>query len=119
MASDPTTERGHAFGTSTAVEDARTAGLMVRRSDWRDIFLAITDTLATDGTRSMRDLFEAQFAGPVRDGERWHITMSGARFDVLYNPDRAQVYRLLPPREGMTMTVTPSLSPLVGLTTPD
>lgn len=105
MASDPTTDRGHAFGTSTAVEDARNAGLMVHRSDWRDIFLAITDTLATDGTRSARERFEAQFAGPVRDGERWHVTMSGTRFDVLYSPDRAQVYRLLPPREGMVVAV--------------
>jgi hypothetical protein len=102
MASDPLypfrrSLQAHAFATGTAIEDSRAVGLDLRLNDWRDIFLSITDTLACDGTQSLAQI-GAAFVGPVRDGERWTITFGRRTFDVLYNPDRAQVYRVLPPR---------------------
>ena len=93
----PATERQHAYATGGAIEEARLAGLLIRRNDWRDIFLAITDIMATDDTQSAVTDITGVFVGPVRDGERWAITLGKVRFDVLYNPERAQIYRVPPP----------------------
>lgn len=102
------------YVTGSAVQIARAIGLDLRRDDWRDIVLAITDTMANDDQRSMRVDVLAHFVGPVRDGERWTIEGMGTRrFDVLYSPDRAMVTGIVRPREGSTMMVTPSPKPLV------
>lgn len=111
MASDPLypfrpSLRAHAFATGAAIEDSRAIGLDLRLNDWRDIFLAITDTLARDGTQSIGQI-SAVFVGPVRDGERWLIAVNRRSFDVLYNPDRAQVYRVLAPRDPANAAVNP------------
>lgn len=103
------------YVTGAAVQIARTAGLDLRRDDWRDIVLAITDTLAEDGQRSLRVGISAQFVGPVRDGERWTIHMGATRFDVLYSPHRAMVTSIVRPREeGMAVSPAPAPRPLVG-----
>lgn len=102
------------YVTGAAVQTARAAGIDLRRDDWRDIFLAITDTMADDGQQSRRRHLEAAYVGPVRGGERWAIWIGATtRFDVLYNPDRAMVTGIVRPREGSTMMVTPSPKPLV------
>lgn len=111
MAQDPHDRITHATGA--AIDGARALGLEPRRDDWRDIMLAITDTLAEDGQRSLSPI-AAAYIGPLRDGERWGISGFRIPFDVLYSPERAQVYRVTRRREGETMTVTPSSSPLVG-----
>lgn len=84
-----------------AVQEARLAGLAMRRDDWRDVVLAITDTMATDGRLSDRSgQLTAAYVGPVRDGERWSVTVRGVRFDALYSPERAQVTRVPPRRQA-------------------
>lgn len=35
----------HVYATLAAVEESQMLGLTIRRDDWRDIFLAITETL--------------------------------------------------------------------------
>lgn len=89
-------------------------GLTIRRDDWRDIFLAITDTLARDGSRSTVN-HAASYVGPVREGERWAISMRrGTRFDVLYDPSQARIYRVAQPRDlAGAMAPTAPLNPLV------
>lgn len=89
----------HAYATAAAIETAQNAGLTIRRNDWRDIFLAITDTTAADGEHSAA-LIAARYVGPMRDGERWSVVVGQASFDVVYAPDRAVVARVLPTRRA-------------------
>lgn len=89
----PSPPSHRAYATGGAIEEARLVGLLIRRDEWRDMMLAITDTMATDGERSLSPI-TAAYVGPVRDGERWQIGGLGVTFDVLYHPDRAQVYRI-------------------------
>jgi hypothetical protein len=89
----------HVYATLSAVEESQMLGFIIRRDDWRDIFLAITDTLAGDGQQSIK-LTAARYVGPVRIGERWSVVIVGqARFDVLYDPSQARIYRVAQPRD--------------------
>lgn len=88
------------YVTGAAVQMARQAGLDMRRDDWRDIFLAITDVMIDDGQRCAAPV-AVRYVGEIRDGERWSIVIVGrARLDVLYSPERAMVMRIVPPREA-------------------
>lgn len=113
MAPDPHDRIIHATGA--AIDGARALGLEPRRDDWRDIILAITDTMAEDGQRSLSPV-TAVYIGPLRDGERWAIHGHHIPFDVLYSPERAQVYRVTRRRdgEGATVTTSPAPRPLVS-----
>jgi hypothetical protein len=83
------------YCTGPAVDGAYQRGFDLSAADWRAIFLAITDTIATDGKKSDRDDIAAEFAGPMRDSmERWTITLPKGRLDALYDPFRAVVYRV-------------------------
>lgn len=115
MAPDPSERISHATGA--AIDGARALGLEPRRDDWRDILLAITDTLADDGQRSLSSV-TAAYIGPLRDGERWAIHGHRVPFDVLYSPERAQIYRVTRRRDedGAAVTASPAPRPLISVT---
>lgn len=84
------------YCTGAAVDGAYQRGFDLSARDWRAVFLAITDNLASDGHRSDRADVTAEYVGPMRDGaERWTISFSSRRFDALYDPFRAVVYRVV------------------------
>lgn len=118
MAIDQITDRPTApsYANGGAVQEARLAGLDLRRDDWRDVVLAITDTMATDGQLSDRNgQLTATYVGPVRDGERWSVTVRGMRFDVLYSPELAQIYRMARPTDQAgALAPTAPRKPLVA-----
>lgn len=104
------------FSTDDARRDARELGIDLRYQDWRNVFLAITDTMANDGQRSNVAHTIAAFVGHVRDGaERWAITCRGVAFHALYDPRRASIFRVLPPRRAGAMPARPR-APLVDAT---
>lgn len=93
----------HSYVLIGAIDSARLFGLEPRRDDWRDIFLAITDTMADDGQLSEQTgRLTAAYVGPVRDGERWSISGFRVAFDALYNAERAQVYRVVATKPSTT-----------------
>lgn len=88
------------YAAPAAIANARGRGVDFSLADWRDIFLAITDTLAADGPRSVARNVRAQLVGPLRDGaERWRIRAPRGAFDCVYYPDRACVMSIIQPRE--------------------
>lgn len=85
------------YATKIAMSRATAAGFRLSLGDWREIFLAITDTMSeTPAAQNVN----ASFIGRVRDGaERWHIETPSRTFDVIYDPDQAQIVLVLMPRE--------------------
>lgn len=79
------------YATDQACDAALSRGFDFSLGDWRDVFLAITDTTATDGRRSLNQGVSAEYVGPVRDAERWAVTWRGWRFDVIYQPKDAMI----------------------------
>lgn len=92
---------GAPWANTKAIDGALSRGFDLTRGDWRDVFLAITDQNAIDGEQSLAArTVHAEFVGPLRDGERWTITFSGRRFDVLYEPHRALIAGVTDTRRG-------------------
>lgn len=84
------------YATPTAISRANAAGLDLNLAGWRDIFLAITDTMSDEpAARTVT----ATFVGNVRDGgERWHIA-AGREFDVIYDPHVARIVLVMRPKD--------------------
>lgn len=96
------------YATARAVNDASMIGADFAYSDWRDIFLAISDTMATDGLRSTSDWVSAVYVGPIRDGgERWCVVHRRHLFDVIYDPPKALIVALIAPRSGAPVMANP------------
>lgn len=89
------TGREQSYSTEEACDGAIARGFDLSLADWRAVFLAMTDTLATDGEVSLRSNITARFIGPVRDGERWTIFVNTRSFDALYDKHKAVVYRVI------------------------
>lgn len=88
------------YAAPAAMEGAKGRGWNFSLADWRDVFLAITDTIAEDGRGSIARNVVAQFVGPLRDGaERWRIRAPWGAFDCVYYPERACVMQFIRPRE--------------------
>lgn len=88
------------YAAPSAMETAKGCGWNFSLADWRDIFLAITDTIATDGAGSIGRHVSAQYIGPLREGaERWRIKAPCGQFDCVYYPHRACVMSMIRPRE--------------------
>lgn len=84
------------YASSTAITQAREMGLNFSHAVWRQIFLAITDSLI--GEQEAIGL-TAHLRGPVRDGrERWELRFPRIHVECIYDPKTALVVSLLPPR---------------------
>jgi hypothetical protein len=80
------------YATDRAGDAALQRGFELHQGDWRDICLAIWDTMATDGKESLHTRFvTAAYVGPIRDGERWAICWRGRFLHVLYDPWQALI----------------------------
>lgn len=79
------------WATATAQRDAEVIGLQPTETDWRDVFLAITQAAIGGGG-------EARFRGASwRDREVWEVVLCGAAVRAVYAPDDAIIIALLPP----------------------
>lgn len=84
------------YASKLAIHQANAAGLNLSLGSWREIFLAITDSVSGE-TKSM---VTAAFVGDVRDGgERWRVKMPAREFDVIYDPHSARVVLVIRPRD--------------------
>ena len=103
-----------AYVTGPAIDGARQRGFDFALSEWRDAFLAITDCLAADGSRSLNGSITSAYVGPLRDGmERWAVSYRGRRLDVMYDPRRALIFRVAdPPGSVLASPPEPSRPPL-------
>lgn len=95
----PRVERDQ-WATQSARDGALARGFDLSRAAWRNVFLAITDTMAGDGHRSSNPHITAAYLGPVRQGERWAVVCHGRRFDVLYAPKIPVILGMTDPRAG-------------------
>jgi hypothetical protein len=95
------------YASQNAIARARAIGLDFSLSDWREVFLAITDTLS-ETTLAIHT--SAEFVGTVRDGgERYRIVLFGGRqFDAIYDPAVARIMLVIRPREP---DAQPAMSP--------
>lgn len=83
---------------SVAAHDGVLArGFEINNSGWRNIFLAITDTVL--GEPAQYSTFRVELVGPVRQGERWAVRWRSRSFDVIYNPYRALIERVIDHRQ--------------------
>jgi hypothetical protein len=86
------------YVTQGAISRANAVGLNLSLADWRGIFLAITDEIASDPPAAQN--VSASFIGNVRDGgERWRINIPGREFDVIYEPASARIVLVIRPRD--------------------
>lgn len=99
------------YATSAAINRANAIGLNLSLANWREIFLAITDKIASDPPAANK--VTAAFIGSVRDGgERWAIQISGRQFDVIYDPMIAKIVTLIRPREqDRQPAIVPRITP--------
>jgi hypothetical protein len=81
------------WATDTAHDGVLARGFEINRSGWRNIFLAITDAVLEQPQHY--DGIHAEYLGTMRQGERWAICWRGRWFDVVYNPDRAVIDRVV------------------------
>lgn len=103
------------YATPAAISRATAIGLDLSLAGWRDIFLAITDTMA--GEEPLAKHAMASFIGNVRDGgERWHIKIPGRLFDVIYDPKLARIVLVIRSKDGdaQTAVLPKSTPPLRG-----
>lgn len=93
----------HRYATQAAIDGARQRGFDPSYVDWRDAFVALTDTMSADGERSCNGEVTAGYVGPMRDGvERWTVHCHGRAFDVAYNPGRITFDRVMDTRKEST-----------------
>lgn len=99
------------YASQIAITRARAVGLDLRDANWREIFLAITDEIASDPP-SAPDV-SAGFVGKVRDGaERWRIIFRGRQFDVIYDPAISRIILVIRSQDPDTHTaVLPKPTP--------
>ena len=100
------------YAAQSAISRANAMGLDLSDSDWRQIFLAITDEIASEPPAAMG--VSASFVGPVRDGgERWHIAAPGRQFDVIYDPHVARIVLVIrhQGRPGAVPAILPKPTP--------
>lgn len=101
------------YASKVAITQANAIGLSLSLADWREIFLAITDTMVDEKA----SIVTATYVGNVRDGgERWAIKIPSRSFDVIYDPFAARVVLVLRPREPdrQPATVPKTTPPLKG-----
>lgn len=80
------------YASKVAITQANAIGLSLSLADWREIFLAITDTMVDEKAA----IVTAAYVGNVRDGgERWAIKIPSRSFDVIYDPFAARVVLVL------------------------
>jgi hypothetical protein len=85
------------YASPVAIQRANAAGLNLSLANWREIFLAITDTMSDE--RAALNV-SAEFVGHVRDGgERWRIKIPHKEFDVIYDPRQARIVLVIRPRD--------------------
>ena len=91
---------GETYAGPLAMSQAKGRGWNFSLANWRDIFLAIVDTIATDGARSSNETINARWVGPLREGaERWRIRAPFGDFDCVYYPDKALLQQIIRPRD--------------------
>jgi|GEM_PF-3631031 len=85
--------------TPAAVEQASGVGLTLSGGLSWAICMAIGDAVAADGNR-ISPRIQAAYIGATRDRERWAITLSSGRIDVLYEPEHVRITSVVRPRGG-------------------
>ena len=105
-----TGEAGVSYASPVAIGRANAVGLNLSLANWRDIFLAITDTMSEE--RAAPDV-TASFVGKVRDGgERWRIAIPSREFDVIYDPAIARIVLVIRSRDPDAQpAIVPKVTP--------
>lgn len=83
------------YATTAAVDAARSLGIEPRQTDFRDVFLHITESVC-----GIADT--ATFIGRTRTAERWAVPLCGVLVEVIHDPEAStsMITAVMPSRKA-------------------